>query len=147
MLAAVPLGPASADAESTADSPEERAARVLARLEARVRPELDLAAMGDHLSLLRRWYYRPESQRTGELFLPNPDGSWPLRRMLRGAARMALGEPKAMAETRRDLASETRTKILHEGREGVERVVPNVGARRRRRKPSDEGSPSGAAAS
>ena len=156
MLAAVPLGagsgpgsgPGSGENESAADSPEVRAAGVLGRLQARVRPELDVAAMGDHLSLLRRWYYRPENQRVGEIFLPNADGSWPLRRILRGAARMALGEPKAMAETRRDLlpgaAAELKTKILHEGREGVERVVADVGPRRgRRRKGSEAGSAGG----
>ena len=106
MLAAVPLGPGSDAGETAADPPEVRAAGVLARLEARVRPELDTAVMGDHLSLLRRWYYRPENQRVGEIFLPNADGSWPLRRILRGAARMALGEPRAMAETRRDPAAQ-----------------------------------------
>ncbi len=40
------------------------------------------------------------------------------------AARMVLGEPTAMAETNRDGVKEAETKILHEGREGVERVVP-----------------------
>ena len=134
MLAAVPLE----GAETPADSPEVRAAGVLRKLEARVRPEPEPAAISDHLSLLKRWYYRPENQRAGEFFLPNPDGIWPLRRILRGAARMALGEPKALAETRRDLApaaaSELKTKILHEGREGVERVVVDVGQGRARRK-------------
>ncbi len=62
----------------------------------------DLAILSDHLSLLRRWYYRPEKQRVGEIFLPNADGGWPVRRILRGAARMVLGEPKEMAETQRD---------------------------------------------
>ncbi len=134
MLAAVPLE----GAETAGDSPEVRAAGVLARLEARVAAGDDVGAMSDHLSLLRRWYYRPDNQRVGEFFLPNADGSWPVRRILRGAARAALGDPKAMAETRRDLvagvASEGKTKILHEGREGVERVVPDVGGRRGRRK-------------
>ena len=134
MLAAVPLE----GAETPADSPEVRAAGVLRKLEARVRAEPEPAAISDHLSLLKRWYYRPENQRAGEFFLPNPDGIWPLRRILRGAARMALGEPKALAETRRDLApaaaSELKTKILHEGREGVERVVVDVGQGRARRK-------------
>ena len=132
MLAAVPLeGP-----EAQADSPELRAAAVLGMLAAKAQQNPDPAAISDHLSLLRRWYYRPENQRIGEFFLPNPDGSWPLRRILRGAARMALGTPAAMAETRRDLAAETKTKILHEGREGVERVVPDLGPRRARRKPA-----------
>ena len=46
---------------------------------------------------------------------------------------MALGEPKAMAETQRDQVDAAKTRILHEGREGVERVVPVVGGRRRKK--------------
>jgi excinuclease ABC subunit C len=148
MLQAVPLeesGLVTTMAAST-DSPEVRAGRVLGELEglcgsSHVRESRaptplvsDLAAMGDHLSLFRRWYYRPEKQRAGECFLPNPDGSWPVRRILRGAARMALGEPKAMAETQRDQVDAAKVKILHEGREGVERVVPVIAGRGRRKK-------------
>ena len=131
MLQAVPLNEGLATA---ADSPEVRAERVLAALEERAKMAADLAAMGDHLSLLRRWYYRPDKQRAGEVFLPNPDGSWPVRRILRGGARMAIGEPKAMAETQRELAADAKTKILHEGRPDVERVVAVVGGRRRKNK-------------
>jgi hypothetical protein len=82
--------------------------------------------LSDHLSLLRRWYYRPEKQRIGEIFLTNDDGSWPVRRILRGAARMVIGDPKPMAETQREAAKEGKTKILHKGRPDVERVVPVV---------------------
>ena len=64
----------------------------------------DLATLSDHLSLLRRWYYRPEKQRVGEVFFPREDGSWPARRILRAAARAALGEPALLPEVRRDLA-------------------------------------------
>ena len=131
MLQAVPLDGAPA---TEMESPELRAQRLLAALTRRVTEESDLAAMGDHLSLLRRWYYRPEKQRKGEIFLPNPDGSWPVRRILRGAARMALGEPKGMADTDREGAAAAKMKILHEGREGVERVVPAVAAARRSRR-------------
>ncbi len=143
MLQAVPLG--EAEGMSAVESPEVRAEGVLARLEGRAgssyvseaRPwapglGVDLATVGDHLSLLRRWYYRPEKQRAGEVFFPNADGSWPVRRILRGAARMVLGEPKAMAETDREGVAEAKMKILHAGREGVERVVPVVKARRKR---------------
>ncbi len=62
----------------------------------------DLALLSDHLSLFRRWYYRPEKQRAGEIFLPNPDGAWPVRRILRGAARMVLGEPTPLPEVQRE---------------------------------------------
>ena len=47
---------------------------------------------------------------------------------------MTLGEPKAMADTQRDLAPAAKVKILHEGREGVERVVPVVAGPKRGRK-------------
>jgi excinuclease ABC subunit C len=119
MLQAVPL-----EGEATAvDSPEERAAAVLAALEAKVGNAKDLPLLSDHLSLFKRWYYRPEKQREGEVFLPHADGGWPVRRILRGAARAALGEPKKMAETQREAAKGAKVKILHEGREDVERVV------------------------
>jgi hypothetical protein len=132
MLQAVPLEPEAA--LTAAESPEVRAERVIEELGARLQQSADMATLSDHLSLLRRWYYRPEKQRVGEIFFPNADGSWPLRRILRGAARMAIGEPKAMAETGRELAASAKVKILHEGREGVERVVAVVGARRGRKK-------------
>ncbi len=166
MLAAVPL--ASGPLEMV-NSPERRAEQVLERLEGRAdwmhreegamhgAPEAGggemkrqaafgndterdaLAVVGDHLALFRRWYYRPEKQRTGEVFLPGADGSWPVRRILRGAARMALGEPKGMAETDREGAAAAKTKIIHEGREGVERVVPVLAARRGRKAPGETG--------
>ncbi len=97
---------------------------MLERLEAKAGSANDLAILSDHLSLLRRWYYRPEKQRVGEIFLSNPDGTWPVRRILRGAARMAIGDPKPMAETQREAAKEAKVRILHEGRADVERVVP-----------------------
>ena len=128
MLQAVPL-----EGEATPmESPEARAAGVLTALEGEAGGERDLAMVSDHLSLVRRWFYRPEKQRVGEIFFPNPDGSWPVRRILRGAARMVLGEPGVMAETDRDGVAAAKGKILHEGREGVERVVPVVSRRKRR---------------
>jgi hypothetical protein len=121
MLQAVPLeGETQVDA---VNSPEARANEVLARLEAKAGEPSDMAMLSDHLSLLRRWYYRPEKQRAGEIFFPYADGGWPVRRILRGAARMALGEPAPMAETQRAAAKGAKVKILHEGRPDVERVV------------------------
>jgi hypothetical protein len=133
MLQAVPL-----DGEATAtESPELRASTQIASLEERSSTPNDIGTLSDHLSLLRRWYYRPEKQRAGEVFFPNVNGEWPIRRILRGAARMALGEPAPIPDTRRDLAERNpnplnsedqeqmpvHTKILHEGRADVERVV------------------------
>ncbi len=131
MLQAVPLG--ENGAQAVPDSPETRAAHTLATLQQQATAPTDIALLSDHLSLLRRWYYRPEKQRTGELFLPNADGTWPFRRILRAAARLALGEPWPMADTHRDQAvrnpedaaqKPVKTKTLHAGRPDVEREVP-----------------------
>jgi excinuclease UvrABC nuclease subunit len=42
-----------------------------------------------HLALLKRWYYRPEARRAGEIFFPDAEGRWPVKAMLRGAGRVA----------------------------------------------------------
>jgi len=42
-----------------------------------------------HIALLKRWYYRPEVRRTGEVFFPGEDGAWPTRAILRGIGRVA----------------------------------------------------------
>jgi excinuclease ABC subunit C len=137
MLQAVPL---EGEAVDTTNSPEDRAKATLANLEARASATNDLALLSDHLSLFRRWYYRPEKQRAGEAFLPNPDGSWPVRRILRGAARQALGDPKPLPDVQREAAKaaekEPKTRILHEGRPDVERTVAVV--ERKPRKPRPE---------
>jgi hypothetical protein len=109
---------------------------VIARLEERVReagaPEIDERC--DYLALLRRWYYRPENKRAGAILFPNPDGGWPVRRLLNAAAREALGPPREAAPVDREAARELKTRVLHEGREGVERVVPVLPRRGRRKK-------------
>ena len=122
MLQAVPLegGPA---AGSATNSPEDRAAHAVTTLEEKAAKPNDLALLSDHLSLLRRWYYRPEKQRIGEIFFANEDGTWPIRKILRGAARMVIGDPKPMAETQLDVAKGARKRILHEGRPDVERTA------------------------
>ncbi len=147
MIAAVPLEGESAsqrDSElagqvenqaSPTLNPEERARAVIEQLEERVRvagpPEID--GRCDYLALLRRWYYRPEKQRAGAILFPNPDGAWPTRRLLNAAAREALGAPREAASVDREAAKEMKTRVLHEGREGVERVVPVLPKRSRRK--------------
>jgi hypothetical protein len=42
-----------------------------------------------HLALLKRWYYRPEIRRTGEIFFPDAEGRWPIKAILRGVGRVA----------------------------------------------------------
>ena len=49
----------------------------------------------EHLALLKRWYYR--SSRAGEIFFADDKGALPLRRIVRGIARVYRGE-KAEAE-------------------------------------------------
>jgi len=139
MIAAVPLEePAVAEdmTESVATlSPEERARGVVERIEERVRdagvPDIDERC--DYLALLRRWYYRPEKQRAGSILFPNPDGAWPVRRLLNAAAKEALGPPREAPPVDREAANEMKTRVLHEGREGVERVVPVLPKRGRRK--------------
>ncbi len=41
-----------------------------------------------HLALLKRWYYRPEVKRAGEIFFPDSEGHWPVKSLLRGAGRV-----------------------------------------------------------
>ena len=151
MLAAIPEGYSGAgDAAETAQaalSPEERARGVLADLHdlAYAAGEPEAAERGDALALFKRWYYRPEKSRAGEVLLPNPDGSWPVRRLLKAAARVVLGPPaelppvdreaaKVLAEDAATEIQETKTRVLHPGRDGVERVVPVLPKRSRRGK-------------
>jgi hypothetical protein len=42
-----------------------------------------------HLALLKRWYYRAEVRRTGEIFFTDAEGRWPVKAMLRGVGRVA----------------------------------------------------------
>ncbi|KAA6458744.1 excinuclease ABC subunit C [Acidobacteria bacterium AB60] len=42
-----------------------------------------------HLALLKRWYYRPEAKRVGEVFFPDDEGGWPVKAILRGIGRIA----------------------------------------------------------
>ena len=122
-------------------TPEDRARTVLAQLTAQATefPPTDLAELCDYLALFRRWYYRPEKQRAGEVFLPiqdaAPNQSWPIRRILNGAARVVLGPPAEVSPVDREAAKALKTKIIHEGREGVERTVPVLPKRVRTRKP------------
>ena len=52
-----------------------------------------------HLALLKRWYYRPEVRRVGEIFFPADDGSWPLKAILRGVGRVAAVSIKTAASS------------------------------------------------
>jgi hypothetical protein len=71
----------------------------LAELSAHARPPSSTIRQG-HLALLKRWYYRPEARRTGEIFFPDADGRWPVKPILRGVGRVAaekLRDPGSLA--------------------------------------------------
>ncbi len=48
-----------------------------------------------HLALLKRWYYRPEARRTGEIFFPDAEDRWPIKAILRGVGRVAVEKLKS----------------------------------------------------
>lgn len=52
-------------------------------------PSVTLETM-EHLALLKRWYYR--SSRVGEIFFVDEKGTLPMRRLVRGIARVYRGE-------------------------------------------------------
>jgi hypothetical protein len=67
---------------------ESRMDGVLAQLSSNHEPPNATTRQG-HLALLKRWYYRPEAKRPGEMFFPDEEGGWPLRALLRGVGRIA----------------------------------------------------------
>ena len=67
---------------------EERMETVIAKLE-RDSTSPSATVRQGHLALLKRWYYRPEVKREGEICFPDADGHWPIRSMLRSVGRVA----------------------------------------------------------
>ena len=59
---------------------------VLAELAAEAEPPSATVRQGS-LALLKRWYYRPEAKRSGEIFFPDAEGLWHPRTLLRGVGR------------------------------------------------------------
>ena len=94
-------GSAASAAETAGHEASADAPRKLARGVLESRMEAALAELADasqtlsptlrqgHLALLKRWYYRPEARRTGEIFFPNAEGHWPVKALLRGVGRVA----------------------------------------------------------
>jgi hypothetical protein len=108
MLAPVPIDDGTIHEAASAQTPEDRARAALDQLTALTEIPAPLDELCDTLSLFRRWYYRPEKQRNGEVFLPNADRSWPIRRILNGAARVVLGPPAEAPPIDREAARETK---------------------------------------
>jgi hypothetical protein len=50
-----------------------------------------------HVALMKRWYYRPEAKRTGEICFPDAEGHWPVKPILRSIGRV---EAKSMGAGR-----------------------------------------------
>ena len=67
---------------------EARMEAVLTQLEGQGEPPSATVRQG-HLALLKRWYYRPEAKRPGEIFFPDQESRWPLKAILRGVGRIA----------------------------------------------------------
>jgi excinuclease ABC subunit C len=77
---------------------EARMEAVLAELAKHSEPASVTARQG-HLALLKRWYYRPEAKRTGEICFPDGEGQWPVRALLRGVGRVAAKSLTASASS------------------------------------------------
>jgi excinuclease UvrABC nuclease subunit len=98
-------GNSTVEAESSADSdqPTKLARGLLeARMEAVLAALATPAAISPtqrqgHLALVKRWYYRPEARRAGEIFFPYAEGGWPIKALLRGVGRVAANRFKAPA--------------------------------------------------
>ena len=67
---------------------EARMEAVLVELAAQTESPSSTIRQG-HLALLKRWYYRPEAKRSGEIFFPDAEGLWHPRTLLRGVGRIA----------------------------------------------------------
>jgi hypothetical protein len=67
---------------------ESRLEAAIAELSANAAPPSATVRQG-HLALLKRWYYRPEARRTGEIFFPDAENRWPVKSILRGIGRVA----------------------------------------------------------
>jgi excinuclease UvrABC nuclease subunit len=67
---------------------ESRLDSVLASLTPPSDPPTSTVRQG-HLALLKRWYYRPEVRRSGEICFPDAEGRWPAKSILRSIGRVA----------------------------------------------------------
>ncbi len=67
---------------------ESRLESALAELSAPAAPPSATIRQG-HLALLKRWYYRPEAHRAGEVSFPDTEDRWPTKAILRGVGRVA----------------------------------------------------------
>jgi len=84
--------PINSGEHTKSQSMESRVEEALAALPvANAKTALELM---EHLAILKRWYYR--SSRIGELFFADDKGTLPLRRIVRGIARVYRGEKSGL---------------------------------------------------
>ena len=98
--------PEATPAGMAAISLDDRLGRAIEALLEQSSAASDMASLSDHLALLKRWYYRPEKQRVGEIFLAEQTpggkspGRFPLKKILRGVSRVFSGVREATEEER-----------------------------------------------
>jgi excinuclease UvrABC nuclease subunit len=86
---AIPEGPITEEpVRAHRDVLEARMEAALAELAGDAEPPT-AAERQAHLALLKRWYYRPEVKRVGEICFPDAEGNWPVKAMLRSVGRVA----------------------------------------------------------
>ena len=76
---------------------ESRLESALAELSATSAPRSATVRQG-HLALFKRWYYRPEARRAGEIFFPDTENRWPAKAILRGIGRVAAKALESAAD-------------------------------------------------
>ena len=91
----------SAEHASKSQSMESRLLETLAS-SATENPHSTLETM-EHLAILKRWYYR--SSKAGEIFFADDKGAFPVRRIVRGIARVFRGEKPENAALQEPLAA------------------------------------------
>jgi len=81
------------EAQGTAKIPrtqlEARLEGVLAELSLPIGGSPSAVVRQGHLALVKRWFYRPEARREGEVFFPDAEDRWPIKSILRGIGRVA----------------------------------------------------------
>ncbi|HZU10282.1 MAG TPA: excinuclease ABC subunit C [Pseudacidobacterium sp.] len=93
---AVPL--ATSVQLATHDVLQERLEDVLARLELQNKKlKAPSQTLSDYLCLFKRWYYRPQTQRTGEIFFADEKGEFQKKQVLRGISRVFSSTQKEEA--------------------------------------------------
>jgi len=107
-IEAIPEAP-SGETLLVAEAAKEATPPKIARGLLEARMDAVLAALGEaseapstavrqgHLALVKRWYYRPEVRRSGEIFFPDEEGRWPVKALLRGVGRVAASGLKTVA--------------------------------------------------